>query len=58
MEKLKERAATDEAFAAALARESGEDAAKIRFGLAGSKNNAEACKNPKVTSESHGKANK
>jgi hypothetical protein len=30
--KLKERAATDLTFAAALARESGEDAAKIKFG--------------------------
>ena len=32
--KLKERAATDLTFAAALARESGEDAAKIKFGAA------------------------
>lgn len=32
--KLKERAATDLTFAAALAKESGEDAAKIKFGAA------------------------
>ena len=32
MIKLQERAATDETFAAALARESGEDASKIKFG--------------------------
>ena len=40
--KLKDRAATDEAFATALARESGDDAAKIKFGFAGLKASNEA----------------
>ena len=43
--KLKERAATDEVFAAALARESGDDATKIKFGITGTKNNTDGRKN-------------